>query len=404
MTEHLELQDSISQTPPSHETAWPAEGTPISWLPATYASSGESFALQSIATMNIYRDRIATIMDLGMSDAFWGVEALHNSLQCPNVNEAILTVADQYIRRPDSGLSLRSLVMHTPPAVETPFSQHLWTISLLRATTMVLSTRPTIWLDGLRELGLDAWPVGLPEEHQHLGDRIVLAATLSAKSDALTRGFPLLHSAPAVFNPDGPASSIDQVRQALRILGRSLYLLPEHLHRLRHSAPISSVWLSCWSEAQLWYATRCEEFRPVLEFAESEGASPDRVISPDFPCLMFSNIAALVANCAHHLTSLVLLRYKPRRIQVTSEAGSSASPPWHALRILGVAANTVELGLWDPLIAVAVVKAGEKLSHVAQIKAAVGILQSLCSLSGMRFDEDILALENLAKMDFSNAF
>lgn len=168
--------------------------------------------------------------------------------------------------------------------------------------------------------------------------------------------------------------------------------------------PLTSAWSICWSEAQLWYAMRSEDLHPLFQSFGSQVDVFENDTGAAIPDLMFSSALALVANAAHHLTALLLLQQKPRVLQAVAESGSSTSPSWHALRLLGIAAAATHLGTWDPLIATTVVKAAQKLSHPSQLAAASRILQRICAISGMQFAAEIRTLEDLTRMDYSDAF
>lgn len=364
----------------------------------------DNSSMQLITELNCYRDQLANIMDLDMTDAFWGIEVLHLSTRSSQVKEAIFDVTRHCMQRARSDT-------HTPSfqpssELDDSYSQESNRVAtLLRTLDMILSYQPTTWSAKMRDLGLRSW---LDETHssmQQFGHRILLAAMLDAPLETLGKDRPLDFAAPSVFHYGPPRSSATQLKQSLCLLGRCLYFLPPTCTRAEGSMPLNSAWLMCWSEAQIWYHMRSEDLRPLFEsFGFSVDASPRDGYGADVPHLISTNGLALVANAAHHLTALLLLQQKPRVLQAIAEPASSASPSWHALCLVGIAAAATHLGFWDPLIATSVVKAAQKLSHPSQLAAASRILQRLCAISGMRFDAEIRTLEDLASMDYSDAF
>ena len=386
-----------------HEVASARQDGTNPWTPLPSVDTGDEPPMRLISALGFYRDRVATIMDLESSEAFWGVEVLHMSIHSQYIRNAILAVTAQHFHHANSGEELLSSGILRVADSTSFVREEGQLVSLLRALQMMLSADPKTWLTGIRDLGLGTWPGDTHKDHRQFGDRVILAAILNAPSDTLAEGFPLIHSMPAVFQLDSARCRATQLKQALCLLSRSLYFLPESLSRNQKLLPVNSAWLACWSEAQLWYSMRSDDIRPLFD-ALTLGATVSDEGSNDFPHLLFSSAVALVANVAHHLTALLLLEHKPRLLHVVAESESSTFAPWHALQILGVAAAALELGFWDPLLATAIVKAGQKLSHPVQQLAASRTLTSMCAISGMQFQTEIGVLESLAQMDFSNAF
>jgi hypothetical protein len=150
-----------------------------------------------------------------------------------------------------------------------------------------------------------------------------------------------------------------------------------------------SAWKSHWRDVQNWHVARIEEMQQVFELTEIGAAEQRAAGQLDFPVIVFSNPSATVANMAHHATALLLLQQKPRLVRATAEDGSSISPMWHALRVLGIATTASEEGIWDPLVASTVIYAARKLSHKKQLSIVTDMLRRGSRITGMMFEEEI---------------
>jgi hypothetical protein len=82
-----------------------------------------------------------------------------------------------------------------------------------------------------------------------------------------------------------------------------------------------------------WYQHRPQDFQPVVELYPTDGVHS----GTDFPRIIFTSGAALLANQLYSTAMLLLLQNKPRFAGRRNSTSSSMSTVWHAHRICGIA-------------------------------------------------------------------
>lgn len=74
-----------------------------------------------------------------------------------------------------------------------------------------------------------------------------------------------------------------------------------------------------------WYMHRPLEFQPIIELYPKDGVRSDN----DFPTIVFTGGAAILANQLYHTGMLLLLQNKPRFADKPSSTSSSMSILWY---------------------------------------------------------------------------
>lgn len=349
--------------------------------------------------LTLYRYQIATRLDLGVGDQYFGVRALTRALSDVALYQSILALAScqrvysgsQYPQENDTEVG-----DHATKAMATTSmadDEDRLTISILLTLREFHRTPPRLWAEqmsttfGNTNLVLDE----SVESQWQLIARLTLAAKLMAT--------PTSHAVDISFIVQGTSSRLptevlthkQQLRLALSNLARALGI-PKADADARQTAgrpPLLSMWQSCWSENQLWYSARREEMQPILQVEEFDSRLSTEGSVPAFPVVLFSNVCAIVANLAHHLTALLLLHFKPRAIRPLAESGSSISPGWHTQRLIGMVAAFNQPEIFDPLVIAGLIYAARRLSHPSQISVVVDILTKASQVTGMELQEEI---------------
>lgn len=397
-----------------------AVGTPWSQGSSTVQPSADDqsfiraskLAENHISLLSCYRDRISTMMDLGLNDSVWGVDILLQSTQITTIYNAILSLANTYQLRTSSTPGYLTSLSPKPFAHSQAIPDDETSEGILHMVEVVLIEPPRNWLAEFQRYGFECVSYLESDKRKPLWLRLILAAILAAPSNLLSNAFslsPSLQESPTRQRHDTIAYGL---RIALHLLSRSLTFVHNIFQKISQPMPLASAWTSCWSEVQIWYALRLEEMQPMLELAseedhdekESDTTPLSAPATSALPYIAFSNAASVVANAVHHLTAILLLQHKPRHIKPTAEPASSTSASWHAMRITAISAAAVEHDVWDPLLTTAVIRAAQILSHPAQIRAMSGILKAMSRQSGMCLDHEILSLDDTVTSDFVSAF
>lgn len=349
--------------------------------------------------LSFYRYRIAPSLDLGAVDAFWGVAVLQHSVRSESLRDALHGLADHVWRRTQPAAVVdksQYMVSSSDPGTFRDFGVNEEIVAnILETYLAILQSAPQEWFQLIKVKGRQMRPL-VSDQCEQLWERIRLAALLMASPAALS------HEDIQIIGPFSyaPAESTisreDQLRRALYLLHRAIMLCTPSLRLSQSQMPFGSLWQSCWSDAQIWYAMRSEDVQQALELTDLDAVTSD-CGSLDLPCIIFTNACAALANLVHHLTSLLLLQHKPRLTKVAAEHGSSTSVTWHAVRVVGIAAVAVEDGLCDPLLAAASFKAADVLSHSGQLSAVANTLRKTAATCGMKLDREISIFENACR-------
>lgn len=150
------------------------------------------------------------------------------------------------------------------------------------------------------------------------------------------------------------------------------------------------LWKKLVQDFAHWYMHRSREFQPIVEMYPRDGFSAD----DDYPTIVFTSGAALLANQLYHTGMLILLQNKPRFAAKPSQNSPSMSTLWHTHRICGIAIQNDRPGCWDPCLVASLVVAGQTATHMTQHNAIVSKLESVERLTGWNLDTCVNLLRN----------
>jgi hypothetical protein len=217
-------------------------------------------------------------------------------------------------------------------------------------------------------------------------------------SSCLPGGKTLEQSSPVFVALHSPG---ERLQHAMFLLARAITLTFANAHSsstglpdTSHGPPLSSRWMSLWTENQNWRLDCPPELQQILEV---KGELLDRV-DPEsnlsFPIIIFTTALALIANVCHHLTCLLLLMHKPRLVKLVAVSRYSTSAIWHAQCIAGIALSTDSPESWDPILISGLLRAARYMSHSAQQTAIIDILNCVKLSTGFQLDGEIEALRS----------
>jgi hypothetical protein len=127
-----------------------------------------------------------------------------------------------------------------------------------------------------------------------------------------------------------------------------------------------------------WYMHRSQAFQPVVELYPKDGL----LAEDEFPTIVFTNGAALLANQLYHTGMLLLLQSKPRFVDKPNSNSPSMSTIWHAHRICGIAIQNDRHDWWDPCLVASLILAARTTTHASQHGMIINTLESMHGLTG----------------------
>lgn len=234
-----------------------------------------------------------------------------------------------------------------------------------------------------------------------------LAASLVASRAPLMSAFSYIqqHNSPPRSGTITSSLSKLALQEVLFLLARSLTVVfDNHLpaQSAEYSAaasstssrlpPLSTRWTTLWSENQKWYTDRPVELRQVYEVRGAELSRIDIASQASFPIIVFTTSLALLANAAHHITSLLLLSHRPRLVKSVAGSRSASSSIWHAQSIAGIAESNDSPDNWDPLLIAGLFLAARSMSHESQQAAVLETLHRLEKSTGMNLSGELHAI------------
>jgi hypothetical protein len=156
----------------------------------------------------------------------------------------------------------------------------------------------------------------------------------------------------------------------------------------RYKLNRTDTWKALLHGLGVWFRHRSEEFHPVIELYPKDGIQSDN----DFPTIVFTNGAALLANQLYHCGMLLLLQNMPRFAGELSRGSSSMSLLWHVHRICGIAIHNDGPDTWDPCLVASLLVAARTVTHRSQQSAIVHTLETAQRITGwkvLRHIEDL---------------
>lgn len=125
-------------------------------------------------------------------------------------------------------------------------------------------------------------------------------------------------------------------------------------------------WTTLWAFLEQWYHNRPEEMKALLTISAASSNKP-------FPTLFFGNGPGTSGNQMYHTAALLMLKYKPPRVQF---AKKPASLLWHARQICAISLSNSHHGSWTNSIQ-PLWLAGQMMSHPTEHQAILDIYERI---------------------------
>ncbi|KAJ5719947.1 hypothetical protein N7493_006825 [Penicillium malachiteum] len=159
-----------------------------------------------------------------------------------------------------------------------------------------------------------------------------------------------------------------------------------------------SQWTFLWTDCQKWYHERPIDLQQIVDVRGSEADQIDPDHDSSFPILIYTTPIALVANAVYHITSLLLLNYKPRLLKSLPGPRCFTSHIWHAQSIAGIAASNDSLEQWDPILVAGLLLIAKEMTHQSQQKVLLERLKIITSTTGMNLERETETLQAVWRM------
>ncbi|KAH7355712.1 hypothetical protein BKA66DRAFT_575204 [Pyrenochaeta sp. MPI-SDFR-AT-0127] len=337
--------------------------------------------------LQYYRYQIAPWLDICDFNQYFGVEVLGLSADSARIRHGILALA--------AAASSRSHTTRTREATEYSTGampgRGLASDTLLdvfHILTDVLTDLPKYWQheehDGQGKQILETL---LP----HLTDgsslatsaywllvRLVLSSALMATK--LVR-IPLPFVAENLFRSTGNDNIARCAQDAMALCVDAVMFSQgdeDQWLQQRYGLNRVEVWKMLIQGFAHWYIHRPQEFQPIIELYPRDGVRSDN----DFPMVVFTGAAAILANQLYHTGMLLLLQSKPRFADKPNSNSSSMSSLWHAHRICGIATQNDGRVSWDPCLIASLIVAARTVTHGSQYAAIFDTLEAVQRLTG----------------------
>ncbi|RAK78710.1 uncharacterized protein BO72DRAFT_476582 [Aspergillus fijiensis CBS 313.89] len=180
-------------------------------------------------------------------------------------------------------------------------------------------------------------------------------------------------------------------RVLLWLFGKALMVCHEQ-HNPRNFPGCHQIldsWLQAFDELDRWYASRPQEFRPLVELEGDDNISNT---GSGFPLVVFANGVGAYCNQLYHTAALLLLQCKPRTALLNPQA-RYLSPLWHSQRICGIALNNDCRDCWDPCLVASFLVSARTMTHESQQNAILQGFERIYSITGWHIGQYLSDLQ-----------
>ncbi|KAH8700465.1 hypothetical protein BGW36DRAFT_425289 [Talaromyces proteolyticus] len=215
------------------------------------------------------------------------------------------------------------------------------------------------------------------------------------------------------FVQNSQPQSVRSIYQRVHfLLGETLYLIfqgrdpsdcrldveqAELLESSQESRPLSR-WTYLWTECQKWYKALPVQVQPILEIRGLDAKQIDPSTTSSFPVLIYTTPLALVANAIYHITSLLLLNYRPRYLKTLPGPRGVTSPTWHSQSIAGIATSNESVGQWDPILIAGLLLIARGMTHKSQQLELLDQLRRITAITGISLEQEIESIKSKIHM------
>lgn len=379
---------------------------PSASVSAGSTSGPVALAGSSVELLKVYRYNIAPWLDICDSSQPFGVALLTKLHTTIGLRSSVLRLAAIYSNMVWSIESIDAVA--TTPATVTNESD-AWTttgeamVDVLNILSEVLPDLATFWssensarnrecllerLQNLKSSHLTrcaCWLLIRLGKRHFLGNTCHSSAYVSAELsralimgiDHITLPFSTTYPQQAESVSSAAQYTYDMIALCVEAV---MFVQGDGDRTLQHRYGLSrvEVWTTLIQRLAHWYKHRSQAFQPIIELYRMDGLGTEN----DYPTIVFTSGAALLANQLYHTGMLLLLQNRPRFGHSSSQNSPSMSTLWHAHRICGIAIQNDRPGWWDPCLVASLIIAGRTATHPSQHNAILQTLESVQLLTG----------------------
>ncbi|KAG9235733.1 hypothetical protein BJ875DRAFT_458272 [Amylocarpus encephaloides] len=127
-------------------------------------------------------------------------------------------------------------------------------------------------------------------------------------------------------------------------------------------------------------------------------SSPSK-IPTNFPLSIHTSRQTFYAHFLTHLTSLLLIQSRPRKINTRAAKGLKTAA-WHAVQLCGLSISNNMAWSWEPVVMAALVFSGPFLSYGGQHGELAGHLRGLDRMTGWQVEREVERLERFWRCSY----
>lgn len=150
------------------------------------------------------------------------------------------------------------------------------------------------------------------------------------------------------------------------------------------------LWNTLVASFENWYKNRPQDFHAIVELYPSDGMRTE----DEFPTIIFTGGAAVLANQLYHTGMLIMLQNKPRFLERAGPNTPFMSLLWHSHRICGTAISNDRWDCWDPTLLASLVVAARTATHQSQHTVILNTLEHAQQLTGFNISHHLDGLRD----------
>ncbi|CAI6334423.1 unnamed protein product [Periconia digitata] len=349
-----------------------------------------------------YRYRIAPWLDIADMHQYYGCEVLQLSHESLALRISVLALAQQTYQNNLAGQNLDFSTMINLDHEDGESNVQSTLVGVLNMTGTALADLSAFWVQSCSP---NPWQCNLealiPDVRQgNPESNVYWLMTRLQLSIALINTYPIMIPLPGWTTLDWRYSVQGDEQTPFWYAHEAVSLCIDATtfsrdddnmwHRQRYGKSRADSWRTIVSRCQDWYKNRPQEFQPIIELYPSDG----RLSDDEFPTLVFSNGAAVLANQLYHTSMLLLLQKKPRFVTHVQPQSATFSSLWQSHRVCGIAVNNDRWDCWDPCLIASFLVAAKTTTHQSQHSVILNSLEKVQEMTGFRIAHHVESLKH----------
>ncbi|KAF2800259.1 hypothetical protein K505DRAFT_355826 [Melanomma pulvis-pyrius CBS 109.77] len=340
-----------------------------------------------------YRYDVATWLDICDMGQTFGCEVLHLSTESTSIRYGLLALADKSLNKSEARTPNIALLAdifrqqdHTLDAMHTAL------LDVMTIAGNVCVDVSKFWLEEedailrnsvINTLFLEIGNNSFASSMYWLLVRLQLSvALMSSFTHRIPLQIPITMVATRTFFSGANADDVSQyTHDAVALcVDAAMYCQGDEDKWLqqRYAQTRADIWGTLVRGFEKWFTSRPQDFQAIIELYPRDG----RRSEDEFPTLVFSSGAAILANQLCHTGMLLLLQNKPRFAGQANSNSPFMSTLWHTHRVCGIGINNDRRECWDPCLLASLLVAARMATHQSQHIIILSTLEGIQKLTG----------------------